>query len=477
MISKRIQPSFWFNDEPIASLLNVHSRGLDKQHMDKFASQRSPLADLNIRPEKGFAFVHVITTGAGERYGCNNNADFFNKEAREWVFPYPISKTRKSTMLRGGLKDYHNTFTKYAAVYKEHFNSKKGGTPLGDIYKEAYNDHMDRGELIVKLPLEKWAAELDNLERDKPFFLSMGCGVPYDICSGCGNQAPTRNQYCTHLRYQKMAMDKEGNMIFAINDQPHFHDISGVVKPADRIAFSLAKVASEGHGDVFEEDISGLYIPHHVIHKLASVEEKKRLDILDKLSAIEKRVLAEGLLLDEEGLADGFDQVSEEKEADIIQKLAGFSSDQVFFHTHREKILLPPRVFASIVMRKTASAIPGINGIERALPTLFSELKEAGDLEVLEDGSYNGTRSYGRGPELAAHSLADSLSLKDEPMRTRIIRNSIRGHEKTAALASQDISEETRVLAKEYAKYQLSFLSGADDRFVQRVAVHNLTQA
>ncbi len=91
MIAKRIQPAVWFRDEPLSHLLHVHSRGMS---MDKLAASDSPLLQAEIKPEKGHAFVHVVTTGAGELYGANNNADYFNKSAALFHFPHPVCRTR-----------------------------------------------------------------------------------------------------------------------------------------------------------------------------------------------------------------------------------------------------------------------------------------------------------------------------------------------------------------------------------------------
>jgi hypothetical protein len=73
------------------------------------------------------------------------------------------------------------------------------------------------------------------------------CKVPFDICSICGNKAPTRKQYCEHLKYYMARIVPElGKPAFAFNHQPRFFDISQVLIGADRIAKTHMKVASSG---------------------------------------------------------------------------------------------------------------------------------------------------------------------------------------------------------------------------------------
>jgi len=73
------------------------------------------------------------------------------------------------------------------------------------------------------------------------------CKVPFDICSICGNKAPSRAYYCEHLKYYIGRIHPEsGKMAYAINTMPKFFDISQVLIGADRIAKTLMKVASHG---------------------------------------------------------------------------------------------------------------------------------------------------------------------------------------------------------------------------------------
>jgi hypothetical protein len=477
MINKRIFPAYQFRDHPTIQLLEVHSKGSNKQQMQKFASS-DYLMSVDLRPEKGYSFVHLITTGSGEYYGPNNNGDWFNKTARDFTFPSPKDPHRKTITLDGGLEKYHNTFMKYGAVYREHNNSKKGGNKHGTIIAESINPAMHRGELIVKLANDEWADDLNKLASDGQVYFSMGCGVPYDTCSDCAHKAPTRNQYCEHLRYNKLGITKEGHQIFAINDKPHFHDISRVGVPADRIAFGLRKVASDGVL-LEEEDVSGLYLPVSVIEKIGSSLESKRAKMLEKLSNIEKKIVVKGLSPDEEQLSEAFSD--NELNDEEVKKMQGIPLDSLLSNLNGDNLMLPPKSFIRIVMGKPEAEIPGIGDMPCAVKDMYSDMGGEDISEVLSDGTYvpdQAQRSVS-GKELT-DSLAGKLSMEDEPVRKRIVIMSIKGKPsmKQANLAGSTVSAEARLLAKEYAKYQLSFLtSGQADKYAHLAVLHNAGQA
>ena len=295
MISKTVYPQQWFRDYPVAHLLDVHSRGIEASQLQKIAASEQTFG-LEIRPEKGYGFLHLITMGAGERYGSNANADYFNKEARVAHIPKPCKGCSHELRLKGGLRKFHPTFMKYGHVYRDHRNSRHKAAPLGDIVCETFNPVMDRGELIVKLPEDNWRNELQKLARGEQVGWSMGTGVPADFCSICGNRAPTKKDYCYHMKFQKMAILDDGHQVFCYNDEPHFHDISCVSVPADRIALTLQKVASGQPVALAVEEVP--YIPLRVIEKIGSEKEQERSRLLGKLAEIEKRVEVEGQPVD-----------------------------------------------------------------------------------------------------------------------------------------------------------------------------------
>jgi hypothetical protein len=472
VIPKRITPFAWGDGRPAATLLNVGRRGFDRGQLTKLAAAEAFIFAPDIKPENGYAFVHVITTGAMEKYASNNNADGFNETAG----PY-TGDNGKTIQLAGGLKQYHSTFTKYGAVYLNHFNSKKGGTPSGTIAAETYNPEMCRGELILKLPMSKWAADIEALDRGEPFFVSMGCGVPYDICSVCLNQAPDRKSYCEHLKYAANTLRPSGRLVMAINDQPHFHDISKVGKPADRIAFALRKVAAEGAGLLEPEVAAPLWVPLSVINAVSSRKEASRIGLLDKLAELEKRIQAQGLAPAEKDLADAF---GKECEPDQITRLMKIPLGELMASTQRANVMLPPKTLIMVVTRRPAADIPGLAELPAAIRSVFGGLRERGDLfhELTDDGSYApGLCCPAQATTELVNGMKRDFSLDDEPVRQRVIRITIHGGrpEQGEKTANDSASAEAQVLAREYAKYQLSYLAGRPRNEAELLvtAIHN----
>ena len=114
---------------------------------------------------------------AGEFYGSNRNGDYFPE---------------------GALKEYHKTFEALGHVYRHHVN-KDPKKSMGRVMFSHYNPEMHRVELILELDRKKSEDILTRLDKGDLPAVSMGCRVPWDECSICGNRAKTRKEYCDHL--------------------------------------------------------------------------------------------------------------------------------------------------------------------------------------------------------------------------------------------------------------------------------------
>ncbi len=177
--------------------------------------------------------IHVIALGASQWYGPNRKGDAFRQEV---------------------LQRYHDTFTTHARHYRHHQNTDPAES-YGIVKAAWYNDRMHRVELLVALNATEEAArrnggkvadwELNKLASSGDFPVSMACRVSYDVCSGCGNRARTREDYCDEDRcpyggckkhMAKVAYD--GHLLHVDNPDPVFVDISTVIRPADRTAYA-----------------------------------------------------------------------------------------------------------------------------------------------------------------------------------------------------------------------------------------------
>jgi len=187
--------------------------------------------------------IHMIAVGSTEFFGANRNGDGFREET---------------------CRNSHPTFVKHARFYRNHKSSDKAKS-YGVVKLSHYNEKMHRIELVVSLNKTAEAArrnggliadsELKKLAEGKDIPVSMGCGLAFDRCSHCSNEAKTRADYCDEsmckaggLKHNMGKLCADGTVLHADNPNPTFNDISHVPRQADRTAYvlgALQKAASD----------------------------------------------------------------------------------------------------------------------------------------------------------------------------------------------------------------------------------------
>lgn len=237
---KFVSPADYIKDEPLLDTVKVASRrplGTDKKAFEKRAGRVFDYDEIVKTAKPGEYLVHVIALGCDEMYGPNRNGDTFTIDT---------------------CRNYHNTFKKHARVYREHAHHDPEKS-YGIVKCSAFNEKDGRIELIIALNATKQAAarnkglvadkEIQKLESGKDMAVSMACKVAYDQCSGCGNKARNRGEYCTEsmCKYGGLKSNlgkafEDGHVLRAFNPEPKFFDISHVGRPADRIAYSVGVV-------------------------------------------------------------------------------------------------------------------------------------------------------------------------------------------------------------------------------------------
>lgn len=223
----------------------------------------------NVQPVEGKTIVLVLAMSAGEYYGPNRNGDAFAERA----IPGAVSESET-------LPKHYKTFETGAHVYRHHIN-KDPAKSLGRVLKAFYNWDMHRVELLLELDNELGQDVVAKINAGEYPAVSMGCKIKYDVCSVCGNKAPTRAQYCDHAKYEMNRVYPDGQKSFVWNPAPNLFDISFVIRPADRIGFMMKKVA-------FADEIESSF---ELGDKVAEVQEK--MSALKKLSDIDKIIRGE----------------------------------------------------------------------------------------------------------------------------------------------------------------------------------------
>lgn len=484
MLKLVIPHAFNFGGARLSTIVDMHSRGIDRDWMQKRAAVLTKEIKA-LRPEKGHTFIHAISMGAMESYGSNRNGDGFNEKSATWHAFDPRPDGPKSITLDGGLRQFHQTFTKYAKVYKDHVN-KDPKLSSGTIVAESYNPEMRRGELLIKVQNDKWGPELEKMARgeDPPF--SMSCKVPYDICSACLHKAANRGQYCDHLKNEMTHVKEGGHQVFAINDRPCFFDYSGVFRGADRIAFGLNKVASTG--EMPEEFIpstmlaqqAGLTVPTSVLFDSSPRPVQEKLAAMERLAAMEKQIEATGRLFNPEvdaGTATG------SLPEDELGKLRSVDWNGLMGALSSAKVCLPVKDFFRLMLGDKYNSYAGeLENVQSLLPGMFGRMLDGGT-----DGVEDVTGNPAYDPEASQmpksirdviDSVKPGMSLGQGPVGRRLQITIIRGGGpsglRKASADTSGMSKMAQYMAKQYATYQLAFIraqEGAGDELATGLAL------
>ena len=257
--------------ERLAEVFHPGAEGMEKAaaffSMNKTAAPMLPEVQAyleKLQPAANKIYVLVNALGAGEYWGSNINGDFFSEA---------------SLIHKGPVYGYETFYRAYP--YKHHQN-KNPEKSFGKVELSCWNDAMKRVELVIEIDRNKadrfGATDVcDKLDNSQFPDISMGCKVPYDLCSKCLDWAKyrkaqstfdpkrhrtvgvavleshrkdpirglsvTRNDYCVHLKTMLNKILEDGTKIYAINDYPRFFDISFVFIGADKTAKVMAKLA------------------------------------------------------------------------------------------------------------------------------------------------------------------------------------------------------------------------------------------
>lgn len=248
--------------------------GPGRQDTSRITKTASEALDYikHVTPEPGKTHLLLLALGGEEAYGPNRNGDGFPE------FPVAAKNGKKGFAVAPGeeLTKHYQSFEKNPAHAFKHHVNKDPAKASGQVKKAFWNDRMRRVELLVVLDNEKDPEWVDRVNDGDFPPVSMGCRIKKDVCSICGNEAPTRAQYCDHAKFQLNQLMPDGRKIYVHNPSPNFFDISRVIRPADRTGYTLKKVAeayeirsSAESGDILD----GLDRKSAAIRKLSDIDK------------------------------------------------------------------------------------------------------------------------------------------------------------------------------------------------------------
>lgn len=475
---KVIRPS-WNFEEPTSSLILFHRQGVDYHWMKKSGSCFSREELDNLKPDPGTSLIQVNALGDFEFYGANRNGDAFLEKSAVFTFENPAQGNPKKLLIKCGNCETHDTFVKFGKVYREHDHNCVTKS-FGPVIKSAHNDRMKRVELIIQVPNDLFRDELHKIANNRADEVawSMSCKVPYDICSYCGNKAPSIKDYCPHLKDQMLSLTKSGNVICAINEGMKFFDISQVRKPADRTALTMRKVAGvaiEPSGGELAY-LLGLKTPNYLFRD--HPKTAAHLDRINKLAAIEKQIPVE--INDSQELLERPNLTDEQLE--VLKKAL---PDDVIVALNKRHVVLSLKGFLRLLGGDLKIDDDTIEEAEGLLPEVFSNAEDNDLDEVipspLEDCDCNSPNLGMSGSFLSRilGDLEDNYGISTPSLKKRITIISVSKPKKATKLAktkkSLVSSSLAKKLASEYAKYQLRFLDciNASDEVMRRLVLGN----
>lgn len=467
------------NDELVAACHGVVAVFFDADHVKSAAS--SAFSDKLIRqhiPDDDHFGIHLIAMGCGEDYGFNKNGDWW---------------TRPGLKHASGNYGVH-TFVKNGAYYLEH-NNRGPEVARGSIKAAAYNDDMQRAELIVWGDKRKAEDDYQHAKSGKTMTFSMSARVPDDECSCCGHRAKRSRDYCRHLKFSMTQwMPQFSKFAYAINHQPNFFDISRVKNPADRIAHwlqyvlpesEMAKAASSNGSDFLFSDIQakllGVNLPEEVrlgcstptrqaiLEKLASQELyfwnlAERPDLVAKDDKYHFAKHAAPYAFNPFSVTDA--------ELEAVRKL---DPDVFFGHMAKRAAVLPFLSFFAYVTGqpvKQAAEDPMFIHAESLLPGSFKRA-----LALQADSTVEDLFSAAPSVKLAAcaaedpidqimDSVADKTTVEKPQVNVRILRICSSTPElsgsgvKSASHLDHEQTAKAQALVHAYAMYKVAFVEG-----------------
>jgi len=470
MLVKIICPNAQDFSEPITALVKISRRGLRGVDLAAFEKRAGALVAHDIaKIAEGMRsdepLIHMLAVGATEDYGANRNGDGFRREI---------------------CRAFHPTFLKFARWYRNHQN-KNPEKSYGRVKYSAFHEPMKRIELVVALNGSEDAArrngglyadrEMEKLARSEDIPVSMACRVSHDICSYCHNKAPRRDDYCESIddgghckagglkKNIGALVEIDGGIhhLHADNPDPSFFDISGVYRPADRIAYTtgLLKAASGGIvGGAELAEALGVTIPYELlIDKAFPSDVQSMVKMAYRLADAEAATTRVP-----HPCANAF--AAEIQQTDVVTpECFREKISQAFRALADVKIALPVAQFLELVAGQShekAAMAAGL--VQRELPGVYSRMLARGDLpERVASSPYVPGPTASPPFRLWAEKLAHALSLREHYVCRRVTQAALRDV-KAVSLADADriklASDDTAAsrMAEEYALYKLAFL-------------------
>lgn len=466
---KLVNPSQYDCSDARMSVVPTTSKGIDRDWLTKHASPRLQRFREFTPDSSEHSLLHVIAMGASDHFGANRNGDAFYRGEKtldlpmgDWKYAEladgsvePKNDKTFTNQLHKGLIHTHPTFTR-GHVFRDHKNDAKKDKIHGTVKASVYDDDMHRVELLmqVKHSDKDWTRDVQAVEQGKEIPLSMACLIPYDVCELCGHKAATRAKYCKHASDHLTQALRGGHVAAVANEDANYFDISRVKRGADRIAFTMRKVAGLLTDDELDE-YPGLHAPLDILTASQPAKIAQKMAILDKLSRMEKEIPAVG-----------------RSPAGLLRHARRAMEPSAEFHHlegDRDKIpevaqalkaayvVLPVRQFVRWICGSQGDKHASLT--ERALDGCFSRLMAGDALDVCASDTY--ASDYALRMELSLQKAAGAVGGKVtlQALQSQAARASLHANPNAKQASAEEPTEIHQVLARQYAEYVVTVLS------------------
>ena len=331
----------------------------------------------SVRPIPGRTVVLVIGLGSFEYYGVNRNGDGFNEQ------PYKPGRSngpgRDAWVMESECIQHHYHTYEQGNVFRHHVN-RDPARAVGKVLKAFWNPLMHRVEVLEDIDNARAADLVEQITDGEYPAKSMGCRIQFDVCTECGNMAPTRKHYCDHLKFQLNWLDpKTGIRYGALNPSPRFFDSSWVVRPADRTGYMLQKVAERAY------ELRSSSVLGELVDSLnAKSAAAKKLAVIDKVVRGYPAGVVSSDMLPEAGLIQRYrdtalpDVVNRTPELDTtdIGALAQHRLPDVLAALARSGVMLTTPEFLRLFLAKAAPGVQIPEGVLDRAAALQAEVFE-----------------------------------------------------------------------------------------------------
>jgi len=265
--------------------------------------------------------------------------------------------------------------------------------------------------------------------------VSMGSLQDYDQCSICQHKAPTAADHCGHIKTMLGQLLDDGRKVYMKNPKPKYFDISLVFKPADRIAYTLKKVAAAGHGVIGGHDLAEIY-------GLQAVGSDPKYATLKALAAMRKEIPTSIQKVGPDALQPGT-----VKELKKHAKVHGIKHLLAFMNANGW--LMGPQDFGEVMGHGDPAGCAKAVDDFPAMDELFEGLS---GIDAFDPPSFLDQIPVSHS---AQEDLHHGASMEPEPAQKRVMRIAII---RPAKIATSTLDEhEARGFAALYGHYKLAF--------------------